>query len=163
MNIERQTADTLLQRPKRVEVAGKMYEVPVITAATLALFSEQVAAIGVQGVDAEHFYETLFENAGKSKDVARALAVLILGAKAVEGLKRRWWTRFVVGDALSRLTDRIYYGLPLEEMAALFRTLLEDIQPTVFFSLIIFLSGMNATKPTRTTEATASGQLSGAL
>lgn len=156
-NIEKKTADTILQRSKPIDVAGKTYEVPVITGATIALFSEQIAKLDIKNIEAKDFYKSLFTNAHKSREIAKALAILILGANKLlreKPIKKR--IKNILGiDELKILTNRIYFNLPIEEMSKLFDELVSELQPTVFFSLIIFLNGVSATKPTK---MTASGQ-----
>ena len=162
ISIEKQTADTILQRPKMIDVAGKTYNVPVITGATMVLFSEQIAGLKIDSVNTQDFYKELFKHAKQSKEIAKALAILILGADKIlrEKIIKKWIKKMLGINELNRLTNYIYFNLPIEDMSRLFDKLLSELQPTVFFSLIIFLNEANATKATKTTETIASGQSS---
>lgn len=161
-NIEQKTAKTMLEKDIPIEIAGKTYQMPPVTGATLLLFSAEISGLKINGSDKDNFYNMVLRNASRSKDIAKALAILILGANKIEaekGKTKNFIKQLFKRDELSELTKRIYYKLSIQEMSQLFLDILKEIQPTVFFSLIIFLNEVNVSKPTKS-EMTVSGRSS---
>lgn len=160
-NIQQKTAQTLLQQPEEVTIAGKSYQVPQPTLGTLILVSQEIAHIPISELDKEKAIGEAFQNAAFGKHVARALALMIMGASHP---KQSLWQR-IKGLLHSRrrklkeLTDSILYQMSVQEAGILFIQLLGKMQTTDFFMLITFLHEANMLKPTRkVNETTAYGR-----
>ena len=160
-NIQQKTAQTLLQQPEEVTIAGTKYQVPQPTLGTLILVSQEIAHIPISELDKEKAIGEAFQNASFGKHVARALALMIVGASHP---KQSLWQR-IKGLLHSRkrklkeLTNSILYQMSIQEAGILFIQLLGKMQTTDFFMLITFLHEANMLKPTRkVSETTAYGR-----
>ena len=160
-NIQQKTAQTLLQQSEEVTIAGTKYQVPQPTIGTLILVSQEIAHIPMEELNREKTIGEAFQKALYGKHVARALALMILGASQP---KPTFWKRFKEWlhpkeRQIKRLTNKILHQMSIQEVGVLFIQLLGKMQATDFFMLITFLNEANMLKPTRkVSETTAYGQ-----
>jgi len=160
-NIQQKTAQTLLQQAEEVTIAGTKYQVPQPTLGTLILVSQEIAHIPMEELNREKTIGEAFQKATHGKHIARALALMILGASQP---KPTLWKRFKEWlhpkeRQIKRLTDKILHQMSIQEAGILFIQLLGKMQTTDFFMLITFLNEANLLKPTRkVSETTASGR-----
>ena len=102
-----------------------------------------------------------FQKAPYGKHIARALAIMILGAP---NPKITLWERLKKlfsnhKKQLQVLTNKILYQLSIQDTGTLLIQQLGKMQTTDFFMLITFLNEANLLKPTRkVSETTVSGQ-----
>lgn len=147
-------ANTILQRPMRVEVAGKHYDVPQPTLATIIMASEKIAELPKYDIDAEKPYSTVLSQAKHCKTASEVCAILILGAKRLRSLDRLRRRR-----AVTRLSRDIELDCSLAELNVLLKRLLATIDVKDFFAITTFLQGINLTEPKKVeAETTAPGR-----
>lgn len=150
-SVEEQTAETLLQEAKRVEVDGTTYEVPAPTLGTLVMVSSVVSRMTVVG-RGDNITMTALARSGDAPLVAEAIATIILGARAIKRGGRRWLPSLCGRRRLVRLTTRILESYtPADALRVLLR-LLDGMQLGVFFELTTFLGGASVTRPTKVVE-----------
>ena len=160
-NIQQKTAQTLLQQAEEVTIAGTKYQVPQPTIGTLILVSQEIAYIPMEEINREKTIGEAFQKAPYGKHVARALALMILGASHPKPTFWQWLKEWLNPKErqIKRLTDKIFYQMSIQEVGILFIQLLGKMQTTDFFMLITFLKEANLLKPTRkVSETTAYGR-----
>lgn len=169
---EQKVAGTILEKGVTVTVGGREYKVERVSIATLvevsAVISEIERATGdlpsEEDVkrDPELVSVWAMRSAGAGKLIARAVATLILGAKAIreEQPTRRLFSHFGNNHSkLERLTTEIAEGMDYEEVYYIFTELLGQSRLAHFFALTTFLRGATLTKPRKVEEeTTAFGQ-----
>ena len=163
MDIQQKTAETILQQTQPVTILGSTYHVPQPTLATLILVSQEISHIPMEELNREKALGEAFQKAPYGKHIARALAIMILGAP---NPKITLWERLKKlfsnhKKELQVLTNKILYQLSIQDTGTLLIQQLGKMQTTDFFMLITFLNEANLLKPTRkVSETTASGQSS---
>lgn len=160
-NIQQKTAQTLLQQAEEVTIAGTKYQVPQPTIGTLILVSQEIAHIPMEELNREKTVGEAFQKATHGKHVARALALMILGASHPKPTFWQWFKEWLNPKErqIKRLTNKILYQMNVQEVGILFIQLLGKMQTTDFFMLITFLHEANMLKPTRkVSETTAYGR-----
>lgn len=160
-NIQQKTAQTLLQQAEEVTIAGTKYQVPQPTLGTLILVSQEIAHIPMEELNREKTVGEAFQKAPYGKHIARALALMILGASHPKPTLWQWLKEWLNPKErqIKRLTNKILYQMNVQEVGILFIQLLGKMQTTDFFMLITFLKEANLLKPTRkVSETTASGR-----
>ena len=161
MDIQQKTAETILQQTQPVTISGSTYHVPQPTLATLILVSQEISHIPMEELNREKALGEAFQKAPYGKHIARALAIMILGAP---NPKITLWERLKKlfsnhKKELQVLTNKILYQLSIQETGTLLIQQLGKMQTTDFFMLITFLNEANLLKPTRkVSETTVSGQ-----
>ncbi|GJH39894.1 hypothetical protein RCZ04_04440 [Capnocytophaga sp. HP1101] len=161
MDIQEKTAQTILQIATPIEIAGTTYKVPQPTIATLILVSQEIAHIPMEELSREKALGKAFQKSVYGKHIARALAIMILGAPNPQ---KTLWQRLkgIIKSRkkqLKKLTNTLLYTLSIQEVGTIFIQQLGKMQTTDFFMLITFLHEANLLKPTRkVSETTASGQ-----
>ncbi len=81
--IEATAADTILQQPHHVTIAGQDYEVAPATPATLFLVSKLVSFLPVMDRKTKDVLAEVLHKAKDCRPVTRIAAVLVLGAKRI--------------------------------------------------------------------------------
>lgn len=171
---EQKVAGTILEKGVTVSVGGRDYKVERVSIATLvevsAVISEIERATGDLPTeedvkrDPELVSVWAMRSAGAGTLIARAVATLILGAKAIreERPTRRHFFHFGNNHSetrLEQLTAEIAEGMNYEEVYYIFTELLGQSRLAHFFALTTFLRGATLTKPRKVEEeTTAFGQ-----
>ena len=162
MDIQQKTAQTILQQEQSVNIAGSTYQVSQPTLATLILVSQEIAHIPMEEINKEKALGEAFKKAIHGKHIARALAIMILGASNPKRTLWKWFKNIFschYKKQIQALTDKILYQLSIQEAGTLFIQLLGKMQTSDFFMLITFLNEANMLKPTRkVSETIAFGQ-----
>lgn len=172
--IEARVAQTVLQKPVEITVAGKTYSVAPPSIATLILVSEAVSRLPHIRLDKDKLVEESLSVAKDCGGLGDIAAILILGAKHVDDKvetervvrRRRLWglrvTEKTVKETKSareKLSQELLEEASPREMYDTVARLLREMQLGDFFGLTTFLTEINLIRPTKVvTEATASGQ-----
>lgn len=162
--IEQQTEKTILQKPLSIVVNGKEYKVPQPSIATLTMVSAEISVLPNKDFSKENVIQVVMSNAKFGSNIAKSLAVMILGAKAIEDeekpTKRKWYQfkkEKQVGQ-FEKLTKEIQHE-DIRHIVTEYVRILSSMNVQDFFTLITFLSEMNITKPTKEViETTVSGR-----
>ena len=151
--LEREVAETILQKKKTITIGGRKYKVVQPTAATLIMISAEVSELpeGMRIESGEDYFFATLRNAKDCKALGRILATMMIGARPT-------W----IGQLLCRLRIRVRGRKLLarhspRQLNAANTEMIRDMQVADFFALTAFLSGLNMTKATKA-ETTASGQ-----
>lgn len=155
MSVENKVADAILQRPQDIKIKGRKIAVYPPTTATLIMVSECIADLPT--FEGENLVAEVLKKAKETKPIARALAIMLLGAKRVESDKKVWIAPFKRISEVDWLTDVILNDMTIEQVVSLFSARLEQMQIGDFFALTTSLKGANLTKPTKEVE-TAFGE-----
>lgn len=169
-NIETKVADTILQKPYKVEIGGVTYEVAPPSIATLVIVSSLIAKLPQVNLNEKN---VLLETLRVAKDcsvLGDIVAVLILGAdnlkeeiviveKHLFGIIRKK-TKAVIDnqyllskEILNKLTPRQVNNTTIE--------ILNRMEVGDFFGLTASLIEVNLTKPTKDLTGTAEMIVSG--
>lgn len=156
--IEQKAAETIMQEPTRIKIAGRTYDAPKPTLGNLIAISSDISQLPSVDKKAKDFVSQLVESLKVAQNgilVARIVATLILGTK----LKYSTFApaRFIYKRRLRRLTYRLVAQATLHELRETAIMLLSQTEAHDFFALIAFLGDVNLTKATKT-KTTASGQ-----
>lgn len=154
--IEKNTAKTVLQKPKEVKVGGRTYLVKPPTIATIIEVSHLVAELPVVDMEGMTDHDVFPQTLKIAKDVGvvgEIGAILILGAKRKYNIYHKIKAHF--------LAEKINHDLTIKESRNLIMELLNEMEVFDFFGLITSLSAVNLLKQTReVTETIQSGQSS---
>ncbi len=182
--IEAAAADTILQQPREVKIAGRRYQIAPPTPATLFLVSKQISYLPPINQDTKN---VLAEILGKAKDcrpVTRIAAILVLGAKRInekrevevtrreltgqeppKGLRRLFHRRKEQHVTERRrtmleidwLSAQIAENMTIQELSKLVITELGGLGIGDFFGLTASLSAGNLLRPKATETPQAPG------
>lgn len=160
--IENKTADTILQEPEVVTIAGRQYKAPRPTTATLIRISELIAGFPrIQNVETmQAIIETTLANAWKCGKIGLIAATLVLGiTKTIKEEKSILNRLFNRNPTREELAEIILVKMTPKETNELITRLLSRLEIADFFVLITSLSEINLTKATKEVmkETTASG------
>ena len=173
MTMEEKVAETILQQPVKVTVAGREYTAAPPTVATMILVSAAVSRLPHLQLDSGKVLEESLAVAKDCQPLGDILATLILGAKHADDpvemprakSKRRLFGRrkrkakTVTVTARERLSRELLEELSPRDLHSLTVQLLMKMQVSDFFGLTTFLTAINMTRPTKVvTGQTASGQ-----
>lgn len=160
---EARAAETLLQAPLRLRVAGREFVAPPPTVATLMRLSEEVAALPRLGAgwavgpggaaEGEQMLQRVIANASGCGAVGRAVAVLLLGARGYA--RRRWWRAAPEGE---RLAEWLLGHAGPRELFNAFARLVQQMQVADFFAFTAFLHEANMMRGRAATRTTAPGR-----
>ena len=153
--VQKKVASTLLEKVQTVTLGKKEYRIPQPTLGTLVMVSEYISNLPDLELNKKDITKSVVGNAKDTSDIARILAVLVLGAKKI--MKNPAIGRI----RLKRTSKRIFLNASPHEMLMAIRTIIYGMELSDFFSLTTFLQGINITEPTKVempTEATVSGQ-----
>ncbi len=167
--IEEKVAETILQQPVKVTVAGREYTAAPPTVATMILVSAAVSRLPHLHLDSGRVLEESLAVAKDCQPLGDILATLILGAKHADDPvempqakgKRRLFGRRKrkTVTARERLSRELLEELSPRDLHSLTVQLLMKMQVSDFFGLTTFLTEINMTRPTKVvTGQTASGQ-----
>jgi hypothetical protein len=170
MEIENRVADTILQKPYKVEVGGVTYEVAPPSIATLVIVSSLVAKLPQVNLNEKNI---LLETLKVAKDcslLGDIVATLILGADNLEEEKVIVQKRCfgiireevkIKIDNQHILSDKILKKLTPRQVNNTTIEILNRMEVGDFFGLTASLIEVNLTKPTKQVgiaEMTVSGQ-----
>ena len=151
--MEREVAETILQKKQTITIGRRRYKVAQPTAATLILMSAEVSDLpeGMRIASGEDYFVATLRNAKDCKAVGRILATMMIGASPwlLVQMVRRVRIRIRGRKLLARHSPR--------QLNAANTELLRGMQVADFFALTAFLSGQNIIKETKA-GTTASGQ-----
>ncbi len=169
--IEEKVAETILQQPVKVTVAGREYIAAPPTVATMILVSAAVSRLPHLHLDSGRVLEESLAVAKDCQPLGDILATLILGAKhagdsvempQAKGKRRLFGRRkrkTKTVTARERLSRELLEELSPRDLHSLTVQLLMKMQVSDFFGLTTFLTEINMTRPTKVvTGQTASGQ-----
>lgn len=162
-NIEKETAETILEQPLTIKIGNDEYKVERPTIGTLLMLSTVTSEL--DGVDMPEdeknpLYSTL-QAAKAAPLVAKAAAIMILGAKRIREEESRSRTG-IIGKKrekteLEALTEKLMYDYTPREIYTAMVTLLGGLQLQDFFALFASLRHQGLARPTREAKATAPG------
>lgn len=181
--IEAAAADTILQQPHEVEIAGKRYQIAPPTPATLFLVSKQISYLPPFNQGAKNVLAEVLSKAKDCRPVTKIAATLILGAKRInerhsvpvvrkdllepgpaKGLRRllkRQKPRIVERDhvmlEIDWLSAQIAENMTIQELSKLVITELGGLGIGDFFGLTASLSAGNLLRPKATETRQAHG------
>lgn len=156
--IEKRVAETILQQPTEIKVGNKTYAVAPPSVATIILVSQYVAQLPRVVFDEKKVLEDSLLYGKDCASLGYIVAVLLLGAKAINtDIRRRAtkWGRFkrMLGfskkSLLERTKDLLLEGLSPKELQSAITGILGGLQVADFFGLTTFLCEINLTRPTR--------------
>ncbi len=163
--IEEKTSKAVLQEKEPITINGKTYKVAPPSIATLMLVSKEIAILPKKVLDDKQLFQEVFKNVAFGVNVARSLAIMILGAKRINKFKSSK-VRKLKGliskqkTALEQLTEDIL-NAEISEILAIYIKVMSSMQVQDFFMLITFLNEITLTKPTKKViKTTASGRSS---
>lgn len=158
--IETKTAQTILEKPTEIRIAGQTYQALPPTLGTLILLSEQIADIPFEEFDKGKSMCDFFKLSKHNIRIAKGLAIMILGSEKVLYLNKEkptFWQKIIrkkPQNELSSLTEKIIHQMPISQMIITFTTLLGQTHVADFLTLITFLQDTNVLKPTREVSQT---------
>jgi hypothetical protein len=170
MEIEKKVADTILQKPYKVEVGGVTYEVAPPSIATLVIVSSLIAKLPQVNLNEKNI---LLETLKVAKDcslLGDIVATLILGADNLEEerviVQKRLFGIIreevkIKIDNQHILSDKILKKLTPRQVNNTTVEILNRMEVGDFFGLTASLIEVNLTKPTKQVgiaEMTVSGQ-----
>lgn len=170
MEIENKVADTILQKPYKVEVGGVTYEVAPPSIATLVIVSSLIAKLPQVNLNEKNI---LLETLKVAKDcslLGDIVATLILGADNLEEerviVQKRLFGIIreevkIKIDNQHILSDKILKKLTPRQVNNTTVEILNRMEVGDFFGLTASLIEVNLTKPTKQVgiaEMTVSGQ-----
>lgn len=153
--IEARVAETVLERPRRLEVRGRAYTVRPATVATLIAASAAVGRLPAVRMDAENVAAEVLSVAGDCGPLGDFAALLILGVAPPVGSGTPWgrlWGMLASrrrARARRRLAAELLAGLTPGELNDLTVQLLSTMGLADFFALTTFLSEVNLLRQTR--------------
>ena len=153
-NIEKKTAETILQEPRKYVLGGKEYTVAPPSIATLIMVSAAISEMPEMEQNPEDMVIEVLKKAKGGRAVADAAAILILGAKRIHDEERRKANILSAlfmrkRDSMAKLADAILYECSPSEVSGIIIDTLGRQEVGDFFGLTTFLSGTNLTKKTR--------------
>lgn len=168
--MEQKVAESILQQPETIAIGGKRYAVAKPSTATLIMASAAISKLPKFELKKETMVSDVLREAKDAEGIGEVIAIMILGAKGLEGdekiiHKRRYlfglinrdYEEVVHHDYKAELAKEILEELDAAELQRLAYLLFSKMNVGDFFGLIAFLSEVNMTKPTKATT-TASGQ-----
>lgn len=180
MTPEQKAAQAILQKPIRIKVGKKYYNVAPPTTATLIEVSAAISDLPQFIDDHDKVVQTVLANAQDCRVLGDVLAILILGAKGLTVERPRtiteerkvWWglrtvttTKEVVEqvDVKAELAATLLDELSPQELNTTISNILARLGIADFFALTTFLHEVNILKPrkvVKTNETTPSGRSS---
>ena len=167
--IEQKTGAAVLQKPIRVTVGEREYEVAPPSLATLILVSEAVSLLPRFVPDADKMVAQAYHYARDSKPLGDVLAILILGAKNLTGFQKSrvstrklflglfpYWKEQEVTtevDLKEELSEYLLENMSPRQLNELITRLTENLEIGFFFGLTTFLSEINLLSPTKEQES----------
>ncbi len=182
--IEAAAADTILQQPRAVEIAGKRYQIAPPTPATLFLVSKQISYLPPISQSTKNVLAEVLSKAKDCRPVTRIAAILVLGAKRInekhevevtrrelteqeqpKGLQRLFRRRKVQRVTehkramleIDWLSAQIAENMTIQELSQLVITELGGLGIGDFFGLTASLSAGNLLRPKATETPQAPG------
>lgn len=146
--IEVEAADTILQQPHHVTIAGKDYEVAPPTPATLFLISKLVCYLPTMDRKTKDVLAEVLHKAKDCRPVTRIAAVLVLGAKRINEkrtvtITRRTaeppkpanlWQRLLHREPQPRVVEHEHVMLELDWLSA---QIAENMTPSEIYKFIL--------------------------
>lgn len=170
---EERVADTILQEPTIIKVGEKEYAVAPPSTATLILVSAAVSHLPRIQLDENRLVQDVLGAAKDCAAIGDIVAVMILGAKHVKdeavrieertvtrcfGLFKRKMRVEVRESKREQLARELLENLSPRELQSVLAQILGTLEVGDFFGLTTFLLEVNATRPTKVVNQTASGQ-----
>lgn len=158
---EQRAADTILQVPEIIEIAGKKYKAPPPTTATLIRVSELIAKFPKINTNSEQqIIEYVLANAWKCGTIGKIAATLVLGETRSTREKNSFLYRiFNFRKNADELAEIILTRKSPREINQIITTMLARLEIADFFALTTSLTEINILKATKEVgrETTASG------
>lgn len=155
--LEKHTADVILQRPIKIKIGDKEYDMAQPTLATLVLVSEAVAALPEVSLTEDNIVVDVIREARHLKGIAEVAAIMLLGEKNLTATERRckkylWglWKseEEVVVDRKAELAHELMQ-CNMRDLNAAIGMMMRCMHTEDFFVIASFLTSINLTKPTR--------------
>ena len=155
--LEKHTADVILQRPIKITIGDKEYDMAQPTLATLVLVSEAVAALPEVSLTEDNIVVDVIREARHLKGIAEVAAIMLLGEKNLTATERRckkylWglWKseEEVVVDRKAELAHELMH-CNIRDLNAAIGMMMRCMHTEDFFVIASFLTSINLTKPTR--------------
>ncbi|MBS9774942.1 MAG: hypothetical protein KGV59_07310 [Tenacibaculum sp.] len=157
--IEKKTAKAVLQEKEPITINGKTYKVAPPSIATLMLVSKEIAVLPKDKLNDEQLFQEVFKNVDFGENIARSLAIMVLGAKRVNKISKLK-RLFKQKTELEKLTLDIL-NAEISEVLTMYVKIMSSMQVQDFFMLITFLNEITLTKPTKKViKTTVSGRSS---
>lgn len=161
--MEEKVAETLLEVKKTITIGGECYQVAPPSIATLVLASKYISKIPSKEIDTESIFGSIMEYADNYQNVAKAIAVIILGysnfdKKVIQEQKKRWWEfifsleKEIPAETQGEILTNKLLNANIEEIAKEFLKIISVLDVKSFFVISTSLKGMNLTKETKTEE-----------
>lgn len=155
--IEEKVAETLLQRPAKIQIGTQSYQVSPPSVATLILVSEAVSSLPQLKLDDTNVVGGCLAIAKDCKALGDIAAILILGAKEISKSPQQsiwdkckaFFTRKPQPTVKENLAKAILENYPPNELNALIAKLLHGLNLGDFFALTTFLTEINLLKATK--------------
>lgn len=158
--IEKQTAETILQKDGRIKIGKRTFRNKKPTNAAIIEASAYISTLPRVVLNEEEPFVETMRIAKDCKDIAKAVAVLLIGAKRSQCMFPL--CRKVYEWRIMRMRRILLEDLTPAELHKLATYLFSQSEVSHFFDLTTFLIGINMTKPTAKVEEettmTASGQ-----
>ncbi len=153
--IEEKVSKAVLQEKEPITINGKNYEVAPPSIATLMLVNKEIAVLPKEVLDDKQLFQEVFKNIAFGENIAKSLAIMILGAKRIKSF---WRNIFRRKTELEQLTEDIL-NAEISEILTKYVKIMSSMQVQDFFMLITFLNEITLTKPTKKViKTTASGR-----
>ncbi|MDR0429367.1 MAG: hypothetical protein LBH58_02670 [Tannerellaceae bacterium] len=142
--VETKVAETILQKNKEVVIGNETRQVAPPSVATLILASEAISQLPQVNVDSENIASESLYIAKDCRVLGDIVAILILGAKNLQGTrmvtKKRLWgiikeRREEIVDNKAILSKKILHELSPRQLNELLAELLQSME-IAFFSLL---------------------------
>lgn len=157
-NTEKRVADTILQKPYKIEIGGATYEVAPPSIATLIIASSLISQLPIINMDAKNVLMESLRVAKDCKILGKIVATLILGAdnlveekiiveKRFFGILRKE-TKIII-DNQQILSNKILKKLTPKQVNNITIDILHRMEVGDFFGLTASLIEVNLTKPTK--------------
>lgn len=152
--IEGRAAETLLQKPERIKVAGVEFDVCQPTPATLILVSGLISEMPHIESNPENVVYEVLKTAKDCQIIGKIAATLILGAKRINERRKIKTGLFGLKKSLEVdwLAKTLMEDYTTKQLSRLVTERLEGMQIGDFFGLTASLSAVNLLRSTRPEE-----------
>ncbi|MDR0385396.1 MAG: hypothetical protein LBH60_04905 [Prevotellaceae bacterium] len=165
--VETKVAETILQKNKEIVIGNETYQVATPSTATLILASEAISRLPYINLDSENIASESLYIAKDCRILGNIIAILILGAKNLQGIRKITKRRFLgilkeeteeIIDNEAILSKKILEEVSPKQLNELLTELLQSMEVAFFFATSTSLIEINLLRKTREVGTTAFGQ-----